>query len=38
MDKELGKQVKALKSDNGGEYISKYSNNSVAKKEFEKNS
>ena len=38
VDKESGKQVKALRSDNGGEYISGEFKTSVAKKEFEENS
>jgi hypothetical protein len=38
LEKESGKQVKDLKSDNGGEYISKNSKNSAAKKEFEEKS
>jgi len=38
VEKESRKQVKALWSDNGGEYISNELKTSVAKKEFEENS
>jgi hypothetical protein len=38
VEKELGKQVKALRSNNGGEYISNNSKTYAIEKEFEENS
>ena len=38
VEKESGKQVKALRSDSGGEYISGESKTFAAQKEFEESS